>query len=111
MLHELGFIFNFNNKTITWQEVSKFFFVIKESRSVRNATQRIKQILDAEYKKIDQNTIIMSLNHLKNKHLQKYENIFDRTLGKYTGSDYTKYLQENYKPYHAKPFLIPNIHN
>ena len=26
------------------------FFVIKESRPVRNVTKRIKQILDAEYK-------------------------------------------------------------
>ena len=40
-LHELGIIFNFENKTITWQEVSismkppncmaKEFFIIKES--------------------------------------------------------------------------------
>ena len=44
ILHELGIIINFQNKTITWQEVSismkppdctaKEFFVIKESRSV-----------------------------------------------------------------------------
>ena len=59
ILHKLGIIFNFENKTITWQEVSismkppnctaKEFFVIKESRPVRIATKRIKQILDAEY--------------------------------------------------------------
>ena len=46
ILHELAIIFNFNNKTITWQEVSilmkppnctaKEFFVIKENRQVRN---------------------------------------------------------------------------
>ena len=45
ILHNLGIIFNFKNKTITWQEVSismkppnctgKEFFVIKESRPVR----------------------------------------------------------------------------
>ena len=49
ILHERGIIFNFENKTITWQEVSismkltnctaKEFFVIKESRPVRNATK------------------------------------------------------------------------
>ena len=58
ILHELGIIFKFKNKTITWQEVSisvkppncseKEFFVIKESRPVPNATKRIKQILDTE---------------------------------------------------------------
>ena len=46
MLHKLGIINNFENKTITWQGVSismrrpsytaKEFFVIKESRPVRN---------------------------------------------------------------------------
>ena len=63
ILHELGIIFNFKNKTITWQEVSssikqpnctaKEFLIIKESRPVRNATKRIKLILDAQYNKIN----------------------------------------------------------
>ena len=76
--HELGIILNFKNKTLTCQEVSismntlnctaKEFFVIKESRPVRNATKRIKQSLDAEYKKIDPKSIVMELNHLKVKH-------------------------------------------
>ena len=47
---------------MTWLEVSismkppnctaKDFFVIKESRPVRNTTKTIKQILDAEYKNL-----------------------------------------------------------
>ena len=63
ILHELGIIFNFDYKSITWHEISismkppnytaKEFFVIKESRQVRIATKRIKQILNTEYKKID----------------------------------------------------------
>ena len=46
ILHELGIIFIFKNKTITWQEVpisikplncsAKEFFVIKESRQGQN---------------------------------------------------------------------------
>ena len=42
--------------------------------------------------------------------LQKYENMFEETLGKYTGSDYTIELIEYAKPYHTKPFPIPKIH-
>ena len=78
MLHKLGIIFNFENKTITWQEVlismkppnckANDFFVIKESRPVRMATKRIKQILDEEYKKINLKSIVMTLNYLKEKH-------------------------------------------
>ena len=55
-------------------------------------------------------------NYLKDKHknsllelLQKYEKMFERTLGKYTGSDYAIELKEDAKPYHAKPFSIPKI--
>ena len=47
---------------------AKEFFVIKESRPVRNATKRIKQILDAEYKKINLKSIVMNLNYSKDKH-------------------------------------------
>ena len=54
ILHELGIVFNSENKTVTWQEVSilikppdctaKEFFVIKESYPVKQATKRIKHI-------------------------------------------------------------------
>ena len=36
--------------------------------------------------------------------------MFDGTLGKYTGSDYTMELKQNAKKYHAKPFSTPKIH-
>ena len=56
----------------------------------------------------------MNLNYIKDKHrnsllelLQKYEKLFDRTLGKYTGSDYNIKFKEDAKPYHAKPFPFP----
>ena len=45
---------------------AKEFFVIKERRPVKQ--KRIKQILDAEYKKINLKSIIMNLNHLKDKY-------------------------------------------
>ena len=77
----------------------------------------MKQILDAEYKKINLRTVVMSLNYSKDKHkysllelLQKYEKMFEQTLGKYTGSNCTIELSEDAKPYHAKSFPIPKIH-
>ena len=75
IVHELGTIFNFKNKTITLQVVpisikppncmAKEFFAMKENHLVWNSTKTIKQILDAEYKKSNLKTINMSLNHLK----------------------------------------------
>ena len=62
-------------------------------------------MLDAE---INLKSIIMNLNYLKNKQknslwklLQNYEKMFDETLGKYTGSNYTMELKEDMKSSHA----------
>ena len=59
-------------------------------------------------------TIIINLNYLKDKLkkcllelLQKYEKMFDGTLGKYTGPNYTTEFKKDVKPCHAKPFPIP----
>ena len=106
--------FNFNETTKLY---GKRILVIKESRPVRNATKRMKQILDAEYNKVYLKSIIMNLKYVKDKHkfsllelLQKYEEIFDGTLGKYTRSNYTIELKEDAKPYHAKTFPILKTH-
>ena len=82
ILHELGIIFNFQNKTITWQEVSismnppnctaKEFFATKESCPVRIASKRIKQILDVEYKKINLKSIVMNINYSNKKHKSSF---------------------------------------
>ena len=36
--------------------------------------------------------------------------MFDGTLRKYSGSNYTIELKKDAKPYHAKTFPIPTIH-
>ena len=36
--------------------------------------------------------------------------MFDRTLGNYNGSDYKIELNKGVRPYHAKPFPIPRVH-
>ena len=55
----------------------------------------------------------MNLNYFKDKHKNSLLDLlkkYDGTLGKITGCDYTIELQEHVKPYHAKPFPIPKIH-
>ena len=36
--------------------------------------------------------------------------MFDGTLGECIGWNYNKEVKEDTKPYHTKPFSIPNIH-
>ena len=42
--------------------------------------------------------------------LQKYEKLFDGTLGQYSASDYTIELRKNAKSYHIKPFPFAKIY-
>ena len=74
--------------------------------TARSVTKRIKQILDAEYEKINLESMVMNLNYLKDNNKYSLSEIWRnvwRILGKCTGSDYTIELMED-----AKPFPIPN---
>ena len=96
---------------------TRIHFAISDSKRVASETKRMKKILDANYEKADLNKIVDNLKYLdKNKQtkllnlLKKYEPMFDGALGKYTGSTYKIELKDNIKPYHAKPFPIPKVH-
>ena len=89
---------------------------MEQHKKVRNATKRIKKILDANNKIACLKKIVNNLKYLNNdkqslilKLLRKHKEIFDGTLGSYTGSEYKIELLEGSKPYHAKPFPIPKI--
>ena len=127
LLRSLGFILDFQNATSTWQGAvidmkpkdckRESHFAISESEKVQQATNRIKRILDAKYEKANLKKVVNKLDYLNKeeqksflKLLQKYESMFDGTLGTYKGSDYKIELKENIKPYHAKPFPIPKVH-
>ena len=127
ILRELKIILDFNQNTVQREEViipmkprnctQETHFAISDSKNVAQATRRIKKILDAKYQKANLKEITKQLDYLSKdeqklllKLLRKYEDMFDGTLGNYTGSDYKIELQEGVKPYHAKPFPIPRIH-
>ena len=76
--NQLGIIFNFENKTITFQEV--FILLYKTTRLYNHGilynqrksprlkkSKRIKQILYAEYKQINLKTIVVNMNYRKDK--------------------------------------------
>ena len=42
--------------------------------------------------------------------LRKHEEMFDGTLGNFTGLEYKLKLSEGARLYHIKPFIIPKIH-
>ena len=127
ILRELGIKLDFSNNTTNWKDISipmkpahsstKTHFAISDSSRVASETKRIKKILDAKYEKANLDKVVKALTYLNDSKqnkllslLKKYEAMFDGTLGNYTGSKYKIELKENIKPYHAKPFPIPKVH-
>ena len=90
---------------------------VLDSSHVEEATDRIKQILDAKYEPANLDKVVEECSHLTKderqklrKLLEKYKELFDGTLGKWKNTQYNIELQPNALPYHARAFPIPRIH-
>jgi hypothetical protein len=80
-------------------------------------SQRTSKILDAEYKAVDLTEIVAAADHLNDKQrsqlfllLNKYKDLFDGTLGTWTGTSYDIKTKKDAEPYHGRPFPVPKIH-
>ena len=92
-------------------------FPVEDIGLVRESKDRIKRILDATYDKADLEKIAAECQHLNVeeresllKLLAKYESLFDGTLGFWNHEEYDTELQPGVKPYHARAYPIPKIH-
>ena len=127
LMGELGFQLKFDTMEVAWNQIAipmkpidatpDEFFYIRESEAVSEATNRIKKILDAKYVKANLEEVAKANEKLKQEEqtkllalLRKYESLFDGTLGTWKGSKYHIELKPDAKPYHAKAFPIPRIH-
>jgi len=89
----------------------------KPSDSAGAMQKRVTRILDAKYEKADLAQLCKKQNHLTKveQHmlhllLSKYEHLFDGTLGEWRGTGVSFELRPDAKPYHAKPYPIPHVH-
>lgn len=96
-----------NNSNHIWEE-------IMEGEAVESMSKRVLDIQEAQYQKANLKQTVKNcsnLNDLEQKELlrllQKYEPLFDGTLGTWKTSPVKLELQERSKPYHAKPFPVP----
>ena len=127
ILDELGFQIDFGSRTITWDEVSvpmknidsefNDHYYGEDSGAVADELERIKRILDAKYEQAKPTDIVEQCNHLtpdeKNKLLkllEEFADLFDGSLGKWKGELYDIELKPDAKPYHARAFPIPKVH-
>ena len=123
-LCELGIGLDFASNSITWNgsridmkppncNTTEHYF-INDPSNVKEASDRIKRILDAKYEKANLNKLVRDAIYLDSheqdklfKLLKKYESVFDGTLGKWIGRPYNVDLRKDAVPYHAKPYSIP----
>ena len=52
----------------------------------------------------------MRKNEIKKKILLKYPRLFDGTLGVYPHTKFHIELEEDAKPVHARPYVVPRVH-
>ena len=127
LMTELGLDVLFSSNKIMWEHktvpfkhysaTEKIDFFLSDPSKVADATDRIKRILDAKYEAADLDQVVASCTELSSHKqsmlmdvLMRHKNLFDGTLGRYKGSKYNIELQDDAKPYHAKPFPVPKVH-
>ncbi len=90
----------------------------QDSVSTKKATQRVVKILDSNYEKADLQAVVdttgphLSL-HDKNKLLEllkEFEELCNGTLGDWRTEPVSFELKEGAKPYHGRPYPVPNTH-
>jgi hypothetical protein len=136
-MKKYGIIFDLKDKMITIDEVklpmqninylqgSSTLRALKlnhslamEPQSTQDAAKRATWILDAKYQKTDLQSIVRhNCKHLstdqQKKSLQllnKYELLFDGTLGDWKTKPVSFQLKEGVSPYHGRAFPVPKIH-
>jgi len=89
----------------------------QEAESTAELAKRTTEILDAHYEKANLEQLCKEQSHLSEAEqgnllrlLRKYETLFDGTLGEWKGTDIDLELRDDAKPYHARPFPIPQVH-
>jgi hypothetical protein len=136
-MKKYGIILDFKDKMITIDEVKLLLQNINylqgsstlpalklnhslavELQSTQDATKHVTRILDAKYQKADLQSIVRdNCNHLNADQqkkllqlLQKYELLFDGTLGDWKTKPVSFQLKEGVSPYHGQTISVPKIH-
>jgi len=137
-LHDIEAVLDFKEKTITIDNIllpmrnitnmqlkpsvtralRHYTRQAQEPVSVQNATKRVIEILDAKYDKANLPAIVRDIcSHLPPSQREKllsllleYESLFDGTLGDWNWPPVSIALKEGAKPYHGRPYPIPQIH-
>ena len=124
ILCELGIDINFSTSTCTWDNSTipmrnpsvpiEQSFIVEESGPVKQATSRLKRILDAKYEPANIPEIVkkrIDLNPVQKDQLkallESNSTLFDGTLGTWRNKVVHLTLKKDAQPYHAKAYPVP----
>jgi hypothetical protein len=131
LLGKLGSILNFNDKTVTWdndtipmkdrgslnsqKSLTEIYLTANEPQSLMDEFSCSNKILDAEYKPAILEEVTKTCENLNKEEqhhllqvLQKYEHLFDGTLGEFNMAPISLILIDlGSKPIHACPYTVP----
>ena len=127
LLTTLGIDISFSQQVMTWDDrivpmksltdLELVNFHIQESLPTKEAVSQMTQILDAKYEPANLEKIVADCKQLSNRQqkqllrlLQKYNSLFDGSLGTWKDNPVEIELREGVTPYHAKPFPIPKAY-
>lgn len=128
LLQDLGIMLNFKDQTIQWEHgtvpmpsndspTMDLININSESQPVIEATNRVKAIIEAKYEKANLPEIVKLCSHLNQneqqqllKLLYQHKSLFDGSLGHWKDEPYDVKLKDGVKPYHARPYPIPKVH-
>ena len=117
----------FSNQTVEWGTATMPFkdpdasildsYHIDDPDGLQDEHDRIKKILDAKYDAADLEQVCKDQCHLNEEQQKKlhdlldtYSQLFDGTLGKWTGSEVNLELKPDATPCHARAYPVPRCH-
>ena len=127
LMNELGIDILYSKRTVEWDGMTiplkeidakvETAYYIRDSFQL-DESEAIKKILDAKYEAADLKDVVKDQDHLKEEEqqklltlLQKYEILFDGTLGKWKDAQYNIELKNpQAPPHHARPYPIPRAY-
>ncbi len=117
LLKELGMLLDFGTETMIWQDIMVPMknpnVTMEESYHIWDASvplehDQVHNIMDAKYEQADLPKYIGTYTHLTLSEqnelytlLKEYKDLFDRTLGRWTGRTYQIHLKPGVKPYYS----------
>jgi hypothetical protein len=133
LLGVLGIIMSFNDHTVTWdtdtipmkdrdigtlssvEALIEIYMIANEPQTLRDEYSRATKIVDADFKSASLDDVIKTCenHHVEEQHqpkelLQKYEHLFDGTLGEFNMDPISLQLMDpNCKPIHARAYTVP----